>query len=38
MNDIYQNIEECNQNKKWKILIAFDNMIAVMCFQQSMYC
>ena len=28
MDDIYENIEECNPNKKRKILIAFDNMIA----------
>ena len=28
MNDIYKNIEEYNPNKKWKILIAFDDMIA----------
>ena len=25
--DIYENIEECNPNKKWKILIVFGNMI-----------
>ena len=29
MDDIYINIEECNPNKKRKILIAFDDMIAV---------
>ena len=28
MGDIYKNIEECNQNKKRKILIVFDDMIA----------
>ena len=28
MNDIYNNIEEYNSNKKHKILIAFDDMIA----------
>ena len=28
MDDIYENIEEYNPNKKWKILIAFDDMIA----------
>ena len=30
MNDIYKNIEECNPNKKCKILIAFDDVIADM--------
>ena len=30
MNDIYENIEECNPNKKRKILIVFDDMIADM--------
>ena len=30
MNDIYKNIEEYNPNKKRKILIAFDEMIADM--------
>ena len=28
MNDIYKNIEESNPNKKVKILITFDDMIA----------
>ena len=28
MSDIYKNIEEYNPNKKRKILIVFDNMIA----------
>ena len=28
MNDIYQNIEECNTNKKQKMLIIFDEMTA----------
>ena len=27
MDDSYKNIEECNPNKKWKILIVFDDMI-----------
>ena len=27
MDNIYKNIEECNPDKKRKILIAFDNMI-----------
>ena len=30
MDDIYKNIEECNSNKKRKILIVFDGMIADM--------
>ena len=30
MDDIYKNIEEYNPNKKRKILIAFDNLIADM--------
>ena len=30
MDDIYRNIQECNLNKKQKILIAFDDMIADM--------
>ena len=30
MDDIYKNIEENNTNKKWKILIVFDDMIADM--------
>ena len=28
MDDIYKNFEECNPNKKRKILIVFDDMIA----------
>ena len=28
MDDIYKNIQECNSNKKSKILIVLDNMIA----------
>ena len=28
MDNIYKNIEECNPNKKRKILIVLDNMIA----------
>ena len=31
MNDIYENIEEYNPNKKRKILIVFDDMM-VICF------
>ena len=30
MDDIYKSIEDCNPNKKSKILIVFDNMIADM--------
>ena len=30
VDDIYKNIEEYNQNKKRKILIAFDDIIADM--------
>ena len=30
MDDIYKNIEEYNPNKKCKILIVFDDMIADM--------
>ena len=30
MDDIYKNIEEYNPNKKRKILIVFDDMIAEM--------
>ena len=30
MNDIYKNIEEHNPNKKRKILVIFDDMIADM--------
>ena len=29
MDDIYKNIEENNPNKKWKVLIVFDDMMAV---------
>ena len=28
MDGIYENIDEYNPNKKWKILIIFDDMIA----------
>ena len=30
MSEIYKNIEEHNPNKKWKILIVFNGMIADM--------
>ena len=30
MDNIYKNIEEYNSNKKWKLLIVFDDMIADM--------
>ena len=32
MDDIYKNIEEYNPNKKRKILIAFDDMLADMLY------
>ena len=28
MDDVYQNIDDCNPNRKRKILIVFDDMIA----------
>ena len=30
MDDIYKNVEECNSNKKRKILILFDDKITDM--------
>ena len=34
MNDVYENIDDCNPNRKTKILIVFDDMIAdIMKFQ-----
>ena len=30
MNDIYENIEEYNPNKKWKVLVVFDDIMADM--------
>ena len=30
MQDVYKNIEECNLEKKCKVLIVFDDMIADM--------
>ena len=30
MDDLYENIEEYNPNKKCKILIVFDDVIAIM--------
>ena len=35
MDDIHKNIEEHSPNKKWKILIVFDDMIANMLSQVS---
>ena len=35
MDDIYQNIEEYNPNKKRKILIVFDDMITDMLFKKT---
>ena len=30
MDDFYKNIEECNSNKRRKILVVFDNMVTDM--------
>ena len=30
MDDIFENIEQCNPNRIWKTLIVFDDMIADM--------
>ena len=35
MDDIHQNIEEYNPNKKRKILIVFDDMITDMLFKKT---
>ena len=35
MDGIYKNVEEYNPNKKRKILIVFDDMIAVMLIYKS---
>ena len=35
MDDIYKNIEEYNPNKKRKILIVFDDMIAEMLHKKN---
>ena len=37
MDDIYKNIEEYNPNKKQKILILFDGMIADMLRNRKLY-
>ena len=36
MDDIYKNIKEYNPNKKWKILIGFDDMIADMLYNETL--
>ena len=36
MDDIYKNIEEYSQNKKCKILIVFDDMIAVIVINKKL--
>ena len=36
MDDVYKNIEEYNPNKKRKILIVFDDMIADMVFNKKL--
>ena len=38
MDDIYENIEEYNPNKKRKILIVFDDMIADMLSNKKTQC
>ena len=30
MQDVYKNIEECNRDRKYNVLIVFDDMIADM--------
>ena len=37
VDDIYKNIEEYDPNKKWKILIVFDDMIADMLSNKKLY-
>ena len=37
MDDIYKNIEKHNPNKKHKILIAFDDMIADMLSNKNLH-
>ena len=37
MDDIYKNIQECNLNKKRKILIVFDGMIADMLSNKDLF-
>ena len=36
MDDVYKNIEEYNPNKKRKILIVFDDMIADMLINETL--
>ena len=36
MNDAYENIEEHNRNKKRKVLIVFDDMIADMIINKKL--
>ena len=36
MNDIYKNIEEYNPNKKHKLLIVFDDVIADMPYNENL--
>ena len=36
MDDIYKNIEEYNPNKKRKIIIVFDDMIAYMLSRKTL--
>ena len=37
MDHIYKNIEECNPNKKHKILIVFDHIIVDMLSNKKLY-
>ena len=37
MNDIYENFEEYNPNKKHKILIIFDDMIVGMLINKKLH-
>ena len=37
MQDVYKNIEEYNEDKKRKILIVFDDMIADMINNEKLY-
>ena len=38
MDNIYKNIEECNPDKKRKILIVFDNMITDKLSNKTLNC
>ena len=36
MDDIYENIKECNSNKKRKLLIVFDDIIADILYNKNL--